>query len=571
MPVWVLPVMPSMQVYQGSLRLQAAGLMAEQLKARRTPEQAFCAAIRRLAEDPPQASALEAGHKEGFSNGLLLFEPLYSLLAGNPDNLSIDRFANHLMQLTSNKVRVSLGSYWRNQSRFDDALLVQHPSKKPINLAKLMEILRQSCTSIWLAQTAGVEGRRLMHALQQPNLPAEDLPAPPLLANLPILPDRHAVVEQRLRARSDANQPSAAAAAAEIAAEEAAEEAAQPQRGDPMQESASQAVLHMERGLLSRGTRASARQAALFQDRTAADDAAKQNLSSEPSEKEAETEGAAESAAEGDPLSEQDSFYTASEGMNEEEGNGNGGDEDDVARPWDSCCPEAFPWDGKSSLMVCVDPEQRIWYQAHVLKQRGNQYLLSWSAFPDRPEEWVAKNSRRIWRQDQIKREYWHQRAPVFLQSRNRAWVLKACFWDWQMSSRSDHLLHKEPGTTRPRPARVQAVREESMPEAESPINQVLGRGICNGCWNVRSSLQSECGRCKVGACKTCREQWARQRRQGTHANDEGLLVHQANVCFCGAHLTPRGAALYDRKSKRATDATSNSRALKRSTSRPTC
>jgi len=41
-----------------------------------------------------------------------------------------------------------------------------------------------------------------MHALQQPNLPAEDLPAPPLLANLPILPDRHAVVEQRLRYRT---------------------------------------------------------------------------------------------------------------------------------------------------------------------------------------------------------------------------------------------------------------------------------------------------------------------------------------------------------------------------------
>ncbi len=76
------------------------------------------------------------------------------------------------------------------------------------------------------------------------------------------------------RARSDASQPSAAAAeeAAEEAAKEAAEEAAQPQRGDPMQESASQAVLHMERGLLSRGTRASARQAALFQDRTAAGD-----------------------------------------------------------------------------------------------------------------------------------------------------------------------------------------------------------------------------------------------------------------------------------------------------------
>ncbi len=131
--------------------------MAEQLEARRTPEQAFCAAIRLLAEDPPRASALEAGHKEGFSNGLLLFEPLYSLLVGNPDTLSIDRFANHLMQLTSNKVRVSLGSYWKDQSRFDDALLVQHPSKKPLSLAKLMEILRQSCTSIWLAQTAGTQ------------------------------------------------------------------------------------------------------------------------------------------------------------------------------------------------------------------------------------------------------------------------------------------------------------------------------------------------------------------------------------------------------------------------------
>lgn len=131
--------------------------MAEQLEARCTPEQAFCAAIRLLAEHPPQASALEAGHKEGFTNGLLLFEPLYSLLVGNADNLSIDRFANHLMQLTSNKVRVSLGSYWKDQSRFDDALLVQHPSKKPMSLAKLMEILRQSCTSIWLAQTAGTQ------------------------------------------------------------------------------------------------------------------------------------------------------------------------------------------------------------------------------------------------------------------------------------------------------------------------------------------------------------------------------------------------------------------------------
>lgn len=157
MPLCFSPLLPSLQVHQDSLRLQAAGLMAEQLEACRTPEQAFCAAIRYLADDPPEASAFEAGHKEGCSNGLLLLEPLYSLLVGNADDLSIDRFANHLMQLTSNKVRVSLGSYWKDQSRFDDALLVQHPSKKPMSLAKLMDILRRSCTSIWLAQTAGTQ------------------------------------------------------------------------------------------------------------------------------------------------------------------------------------------------------------------------------------------------------------------------------------------------------------------------------------------------------------------------------------------------------------------------------
>ena len=68
------------------------------------------------------------------------------------------------------------------------------------------------------------------------------------------------------------------------------------------------------------------------------------------------------------------------------------------------------------------------------------------AAFPDRPEEYVPKDSRRIWRKDQVKREYWHQRAAVFLQSQKRAWVLKTCYWDWQMSSQSDYLLHKQPG-----------------------------------------------------------------------------------------------------------------------------
>ena len=69
------------------------------------------------------------------------------------------------------------------------------------------------------------------------------------------------------------------------------------------------------------------------------------------------------------------------------------------------------------------------------------------AAFPDRPEEWVDRDSRRIWRQDQIKHEYWNQQAPAFKQSKNRAWVLKACYWQWQMSSRSDFLpvSHKDP------------------------------------------------------------------------------------------------------------------------------
>lgn len=75
-----------------------------------------------------------------------------------------------------------------------------------------------------------------------------------------------------------------------------------------------------------------------------------------------------------EPLSEQDTFYTASEGVDEDEDG-----DDGAARLWDSSCPQAFPWDGKSSLMVCVCPEQKIWYQAHVVKQRSNHYLLSWS------------------------------------------------------------------------------------------------------------------------------------------------------------------------------------------------
>lgn len=129
--------------------------MEGQVEASPTTEQAFCAAIRHLAEDPPEAVTVEGGHKQGLSNGLLLLEPLHTHLVGQTVSLSIDRFANHLMQLTTNRVKVSLGCYWKDHTRFDDALLVQHSSKKPMSLGKLLETLKQSCTSIWLAQTAG--------------------------------------------------------------------------------------------------------------------------------------------------------------------------------------------------------------------------------------------------------------------------------------------------------------------------------------------------------------------------------------------------------------------------------
>lgn len=221
--------------------------------------------------------------------------------------------------------------------------------------------------------------------------------------------------------------------------------------------------------------------------------------------------------------------------------------------------------------MVCVDPDKKIWYQANVLKQKTSKYLLSWPAFPQRPEEWLSKSSRRIWRQDQIKHEYWNQNAKEFLQSRKRAWVLKACHWDWQMSSLSDHLPHKDPGSGRPKPQalRVKVLKGEDVPQAHlsaapSPTHQVLFKGTCNGCWNLRSTLQSECGKCKVGACKACRDKWAQQRQHGKHANEEGLFVPQANVCFCGAHLTPRGAAAYSRKGKRTSEGNVSSRATRR-------
>ena len=112
-------------------------------------------------------------------------------------------------------------------------------------------------------------------------------------------------------------------------------------------------------------------------------------------------------AAGGTFLNEQDSFYTASETAPDEDCTHSGSDAgrsddgrsdasemldsrsnheedagDDDVRSWDGMCQEAFLWDRRSSLMVCVDGQRRIWYQANVKMCRGNQYLLSWPGQP---------------------------------------------------------------------------------------------------------------------------------------------------------------------------------------------
>ena len=56
------------------------------------------------------------------------------------------------------------------------------------------------------------------------------------------------------------------------------------------------------------------------------------------------------------------------------------------------------------------------------------------------------------------------------------------------------------------------------------------------------------CGKCRVGACQKCRALWAEKRMFGATIDEAGLMVNQSNICFCGGHLTPRGAAAYDRK-----------------------
>ena len=77
-----------------------------------TSEQAFCSAITCLVQRPPEASAVEGSRKEGLCTGLVLLEPLHVLLEQQTGKkLSIEHFANHLVQFTQNQVRVSVERY----------------------------------------------------------------------------------------------------------------------------------------------------------------------------------------------------------------------------------------------------------------------------------------------------------------------------------------------------------------------------------------------------------------------------------------------------------------------------
>ena len=73
-------------------------------ESRLTSVEQFCLALKHLIQHPPPVSQIEAGHKPGQICGMVIFE----LLPGHVPlgALDIDRFANHLIQLTGNQLKV---------------------------------------------------------------------------------------------------------------------------------------------------------------------------------------------------------------------------------------------------------------------------------------------------------------------------------------------------------------------------------------------------------------------------------------------------------------------------------
>ena len=174
-----------------------------------TSVEQFCLALKYLIEHPPPPSQIEAGHRPGQICGMIIFE----LLPGHVPlgALDIDRFANHLIQLTGNQLKVILqhtqnmqelllqipysnlhtdcsrdqcssaaqlvtsrlgnqrtgigvliqvrqGLYWIGEckSPTEALILLSCGGNRPVSLAKLLDTIRRSSTSLWLKQNAGV-------------------------------------------------------------------------------------------------------------------------------------------------------------------------------------------------------------------------------------------------------------------------------------------------------------------------------------------------------------------------------------------------------------------------------
>ena len=60
-----------------------------------------------------------------------------------------------MVQFTCNQAQVSIEKYWEGETLHEAAYVVQHPSKKPMCLAKLLEILRTCGTIRWMEKSAG--------------------------------------------------------------------------------------------------------------------------------------------------------------------------------------------------------------------------------------------------------------------------------------------------------------------------------------------------------------------------------------------------------------------------------
>ena len=120
-----------------------------------TPAEQFCLALQHLIQHPPPVKQIEAGHRPGQACGMVVFE----LLPGHIPlgSLDIDRFALHLVQLTGNQLKVRQGPYWIGEfkSPRDALVLLSCSGNRPVSLAKLLDVIRRSSTSLWLRQNAG--------------------------------------------------------------------------------------------------------------------------------------------------------------------------------------------------------------------------------------------------------------------------------------------------------------------------------------------------------------------------------------------------------------------------------